>query len=94
MSHMLFKENENSTVVSRILSDESLFALEGNSGIIADEIPAPLNNGKIYVLHVDESTGALWYEYHDVPKSDMDILKERLDATEQALLQIMMEGLA
>lgn len=53
------------------MSDEDLA-----SGISVDSVPEPESNGMIYQLYINPQTKEMWYEYEEVPKSEIEILRD------------------
>ncbi len=65
------------TAVERIVYDASLLTdEEKNGGIEVDSIPEPENNGKIATLHINKDTKEMWHEYEEMPKSEIEILRD------------------
>ncbi len=52
--------------------------LEAESHIFVEEsdIPIPVDNGKIANLYINPQTKEMWYEYQDMPKSEIEILRD------------------
>ena len=78
--------------------DESILTEDEKTQAWAVEsLPEPEEREGYYAtLKFDVDKKEIWYEYESIPKSpeqEIQDLKNRLDATEQALLQIMMEGM-
>ncbi|WP_217580435.1 hypothetical protein [Lysinibacillus sp. GbtcB16] len=69
--------NPNETIVQRIAYDTTGWTEEDlRGGIVVDSIPEPENNGKIATLHINKDTKEMWYEYEEVPKSEIEILRD------------------
>lgn len=90
MIYLFENPNKNASVVY----DESTLAEEEKrKGVAVEELPEPETpNGKVAILKVKKSTGEIWYEYEDAPTNEIDDLKARLEATETALLNLILEG--
>jgi len=83
----LLRVNEKNRVVSVHYKPEELSNYNG--GILVDSIPEPVQiEGKLSVLYCNPETKELWYETEDVPKTEEDILKEKLKTLEDENLVI------
>ncbi|KUF29991.1 hypothetical protein [Lysinibacillus sp. F5] len=78
--------------VTEGMSDEDLA-----SGIRVDSVPEPESNGMLYQLYINPQNKEMWYEYEEVPKSEMEILKEENEALKKSqadqdelLMQLML----
>lgn len=49
---------------------------EGHIFVEESDIPIPEDNGKIANLYINPQTKEMWYEYQDMPKSEIDILRD------------------
>lgn len=76
--------------VSIIFNGEDLTEEEKAQAWAVDSIPEPeKKTGKYAALNFNEEKEEIWYEYENIPK---DNLEERLEATETALLNLILEG--
>jgi len=73
--------------------------LEAEGGIFVERsaVPQPENNGKIARLYINPQTKEMWHEYEEMPKSEMEILKEENEALKKSqadqdelLMQLML----
>ncbi|WP_257216256.1 CD1375 family protein [Lysinibacillus sphaericus] len=55
-------------------------AIEKQGGVFVESIPQPKPNGKMPIHFVNPQIGEQWYEYEEIPKTEMEILKEELAA--------------
>lgn len=64
-------------------------AIEVSSLPLKEDIP-----GKTYILYYNSVTKALWYEYEDIPPTQEELDRQRIDLLEQAIaeLTILMAG--
>jgi hypothetical protein len=53
-------------------------------GIEVEYIPEHENNGKLPQLHINKETKEMWYEYTDIPKTEIEILKEENEVFRQS----------
>ena len=71
--------------------------LVSEGGILIDSVPIPESNGKPYRHYINLKTGEQWYEYEEVPKSEIESLREEFTnyKAEQDLLlmQILLGGM-
>ncbi|MEE3805468.1 hypothetical protein V2H29_00730 [Lysinibacillus fusiformis] len=69
--------NPNATKVQRTAYDTTGWTEEDlRDGIVVDSIPEPENSGKLSMLHINKDTKEMWYEYEEVPKSEIEILRD------------------
>ncbi|WP_243432523.1 hypothetical protein [Lysinibacillus sphaericus] len=52
--------------------------LEAEGGIFVERsaVPQPENKGKIARLYINPQTKEMWYEYEEIPKSEIEILRD------------------
>lgn len=62
-------------------------------GILIDEMPQPIDNGKIPLMYYNPMTKTIFYEYIDKPKTQEDIYKELQAQNAQILLALVNGGL-
>lgn len=88
----LFENPDNNASI--IYQGSTLTNEQKQRAVAIEQLPvAEKQNGKIAILKVSKSENRVWYAYQDdLTKSDITLLKERVDATEQALLQLLLEG--
>jgi len=53
-------------------------AIEKMGGVFVESVIQPEPNGKMAIHFVNPQTGGQWYEYEEMPKTEMEILKEEL----------------
>lgn len=69
-------------------------------GTLVESVPEPeQTKEKSAILHCNPQTKELWYEYEDIPKTNEELLQEELlqlkqrqEATDAAILQLLIEG--
>lgn len=70
--------------------------LESEGGILIEGVLPPENNGKPYRHYINPKTGEQWYEYEDVPKSEIELLREEFAQykadQDLLLMQILLGG--
>ncbi len=88
MSIYLFENPENAASI--VYDESTLTAAEMARGVAVESLPAPNTPaGKVAVLKVRKATGEVWYDYVDKPEFE---LEQRVVATEQALLELLLSG--
>lgn len=88
----LFENPDNNASI--IYQGSTLTDEQKQHAVIVEQLPVPETTiGKVAILKVSKSENRVWYAYQDdLTKSDITLLKARVDATEQALLQLLLEG--
>lgn len=64
-------------------------------GFLVESIPEAEINGKNAILHINPETKELWYEYQEDPPTQLEqikTLRQQQEATNEALLQLLLEG--
>ncbi|GAA0240506.1 hypothetical protein [Metaclostridioides mangenotii] len=72
--------------------------LENKTGLVVDKLPEQQKiEGKVSILYVNIDTKEPFYEYEDIPKTEENILKDRVNELEQGQANteyvLMMGGL-
>lgn len=49
------------------------------TGVLVEEEITPENNGKNAILYINPQTKEQWYEYTDIPKTETELLNDKLD---------------
>jgi hypothetical protein len=59
-------------------------------GILVDSVPEPDQvqmQSKNSVMYINPSTKEIWYEYIDIPKTNEQILIEKVDSLQSSLIE-------
>lgn len=72
--------------------DKTIEELE-KEGVLVKSLPKEEHfEGKVATLYFDYVTEKAWYEYKDAPKKETQLLEERMQLTEDTLLDLMLGG--
>ncbi|WP_419957204.1 hypothetical protein [Psychrobacillus psychrotolerans] len=74
------KNEETPTLVERqLFIYDDLTSEEKIGSIEVEKLPEFENNGKLPQLHINKDTKEMWYEYIEMPKSETELINDKLD---------------
>lgn len=84
----LIKINENIHKVHYINYYAEEYTGDKSKGVIVDKLPTFESNDKRPILYVNTATKETFYEYEEIPKSEEDISKEKIDFLEKQVADL------